>query len=521
MIPNLIPQPLRVEPRAGMFVLLPGTVIAAQDDAAPTAHLLSAWLGAPTGYPMPVQPLLVPDQPGIRLEIDLTLAHLGSEGYNLLVEPTGVVLRAPTPTGLFYAAQTLRQLFPPAVFSPTPLPGCDWRIPCVEVEDTPRFAWRGAMLDVCRHFMPYEFLERFIDLLSLHKMNVFHLHLTDDQGWRLESKKYPRLTQVGAWRKETLVGPMSHDGSEMKYDGIPHGGFYTQEQMRSLVEYARVRHVRLVPEIEVPGHSQAAIAAYPELGSISEQLEVAPHWGVIWKDVYNPFEPTLQFLENLFGEVLDLFPGEFIHVGGDEALKQAWQENPAIQEYMKKLGLDNEEELQSYFIRRLETLLQRRGRRLIGWDEILEGGLAPNATVMSWRGEAGGIAAASEGHDVVMAPNQFTYLDYYQVIDREKEPLAIGGYLPLSRVYGYNPIPAELAPEHAYHVLGAQCQIWTEYIPDSGQVEYMAFPRLCAISEVAWSAHERKDWDGFSTRLSAHLSRLDALQVNYHKGSWE
>lgn len=521
MLPQIIPQPVRVRPLAGEFILPQGTAIAAQDEAAPAAQLLAEWLSRSTGYALPVQPLLPPGLPGIRLEIDLSLSALGREGYRLEVSAAGVLLRAPAPPGLLCAAQTLRQLFPPEIFSTRPENGISWTLPCVEIEDFPRFGWRGGMLDVCRHFMPLEFVERYIDLLALHKMNVFHWHLTDDQGWRIEIKRYPRLTEVGAWRAETLVGRLSRTTTNLKYDGIPHGGFYTQDEIRQVVEFARRRGVRVVPEIEVPGHSQAAIAAYPELGCGPEPLEVAKHWGILTYDVYNPFEPTLVFLENVFDEVADLFPGLFIHVGGDEALKTAWQENPTVQQRMKDLELEDEHALQSYFIRRLEAALQRRGRRLVGWDEILEGGLAPNATVMSWRGEAGGIAAAQAGHDVVMAPNTYTYFDYYQAADKEAEPLTIGGFVPLSKVYGYDPIPAEIVPEQSGHVLGTQFQVWTEYLGGPAQVEYMAYPRACALSEAAWSPREAKDWDSFTARLAAHLKRLDALQVNYRSAAWE
>jgi len=521
MLPQLVPQPVKVQPLAGEFILSPDAAIAAQDEAVPAAQLLAEWLSKPTAYRLPVQPLLPPGLPGIRLEIDLSLAALGREGYRLEVIDSGVSLRAPAPAGLLYAAQTLRQLFPPEIFSQQAANGISWTLPCVEIEDQPRFGWRGSMLDVSRHFMPLEFIERYIDLLALHKMNVFHWHLTDDQGWRIEIKRYPRLTEIGAWRPETVVGRMSRSKTELEYDGIPHGGFYTQDEIRRVVEFARRRGVRVVPEIEVPGHSQAAIAAYPELGCGPEPLEVATQWSIFTYDVYNPFEPTFEFLENVFGEVADLFPGLFIHVGGDEVRKKAWQENPAVQQHMKDLGLADEHALQSHFIRRLETTLQGRGRRLVGWDEILEGGLAPNATVMSWRGETGGIAAAQAGHDVVMAPNTYAYFDYYQAANKEAEPLAIGGFLPLSKVYSYNPVPDELTLEQAGHVLGTQFQIWTEYMGGPAQVEYMAYPRACALSEAAWSPHEGKDWKSFTTRLAAHLKRLDALKVNYRTAEWE
>jgi hexosaminidase len=521
MIPHLIPQPVCVEPKPGLFTLNPDAVIAAQDEAAETAHLLSKWLGKPTGYRLPVQPLLPPGQAGIRLEIDLALAHLGREGYHLSASPEGVVLSAASPAGLFYAAQTLRQLFPPAIFSQRRAArAVSWQVPAVLIEDQPRFGWRGAMLDSSRHFMPVAFVERFIDLMALHKLNVFHWHLTDDQGWRIEIKKYPRLTEVGAWRSETLTGRLTRDRSNLVYDGIPHGGFYSQAEVRRIVEYARQRHVRVVPEIEVPGHAQAAIAAYPELGC-NGPLEVSRHWGVHTYDVLNPFDSTFQFLQDVIDEVAGLFPGEYIHIGGDEVRKDAWIENADVQACKQALGLADEHGLQSYFIRRMEAMLQARGRRLVGWDEILEGGLAPNATVMAWRGEAGGIAAAQAGHYVVMAPNTYTYFDYCQSSEPEREPLGIGGYLPLSRVVAYNPIPAELTAEQAGYVLGTQFQLWSEYLPGPQAVEYMAFPRACALAEAAWSPQEAREWHNFTSRLTTHLQRLDMLKVNYRKAAWE
>lgn len=520
MIPHLIPQPVKVETLAGVFSLSAGTGITASGDALPTAHLLAGWLAPATGFAVLVQPERVAGQPGIHLRLDPALHELGPEGYRMRVTPQGTDLIALTPAGLFYAVQTLRQLFPPALFSAAPAAGVEWTAPCVEIEDYPRFGWRGAMLDVSRHFAPVEFVERYIDLLALHKLNVFHWHLTDDQGWRIEIKKYPRLTGVGAWRSETLIGRMLRGRPDLTFDGIPHGGFYTQADVRRVVEYARQRHVRVVPEIELPGHAQAAIAAYPELGT-GAPVEVARQWGILENNVFNPSEATFRFLENVFGEVTDLFPGEFIHVGGDEVLKKAWQDSPQAQARIKELGLADEQELQSYFIRRMETFLAGRGRRLVGWDEILEGGLAPNATVMSWRGEAGGIAAAAAGHDVVMAPNTFTYFDYFQVEDRVAEPLAIGGYLPLSKVYDYNPIPVELTAGQAHHVLGTQFQLWSEYLPTPAQVEYMTFPRACALSEVAWTPPEQKDWASFTARLVPHLQRLDRLMVNFRSAHWE
>jgi len=429
-----------------------------------------------------------------------------------------VQVRAFQEPGLFYAIQSLRQLLPADVYRSAPVGTPEWRMPCVEIEDMPRFGWRGAHLDVCRHFMPKSFIKKFIDLLALHRMNTFHWHLTDDQGWRIEIKRYPRLTEVGAWRKESLVGHYRHSMENPIYDGKPHGGFYTQQDIREIVAYAQERFVNVLPEVEMPGHAQAAIAAYPELGNTGQPVEVDTKWG-IRENVFNANESTIVFLQNVLEEVLALFPSEFIHVGGDECPKRQWRESPEAQARMRELGLANEDELQSYFIRRMDTFLTQKGRRLLGWDEILEGGLAPNATVMSWRGEEGGIAAAKAGHDVVMAPNTYTYLDYYQSEDREGEPLAIGGYVPLEKVYHYEPIPAALAREAAHHVLGAQGQLWSEYMPDYRQVEYMAYPRLCALAEVVWTPPQRKDYQEFLSRLAHHLKRLDALDVNYHKPS--
>jgi len=520
MLPAIIPQPIRMEPGDGTFTLQPDTILVAPAAAAEVAELLAQWLRTPSGYALPIHTRPAGTASAITLELDSALQPLGPEGYRLEVGAAGVALRAPAPAGLFYAAQSLRQLFPAAIFAQQVVAGTPWQAAGVRIEDAPRFGWRGAMLDVSRHFMPVAQVERFIDLLALHKLNVFHWHLTDDQGWRIEIRKYPRLTEIGAWRSETLLGRMRRDRTELSYDGVPHGGFYTQAEIRQVVEYARRRQVRVLPEIEVPGHALAAIAAYPQLGCAGPQ-EVGRDWGIYTYDVFNPFEETFHFLDDVIGEVTELFPGEFIHVGGDEVLKQAWQENPAVQARKQQLGLQDEHELQSYFIRRMEAMLQARGRRLVGWDEILEGGLAPNATVMSWRGEAGGIAAAQAGHDVVMAPNTYTYFDYYQSANKEAEPLAIGGWLPLSRVYPYNPVPAELNPEQARHVLGTQFQIWTEYLPDLAAVEYMAFPRACALAEAAWCPQEPKNWEDFTTRLSAHLARLDALQVDYRKAEWE
>jgi hexosaminidase len=417
--------------------------------------------------------------------------------------------------------QTIRQLLPPDVFRDAPLRAragaAAWTMPAVRIEDAPRFRWRGAMLDVARHFMPKEFVKKYVDLLALHKMNTFHWHLTDDQGWRLEIKKYPRLTEVGSRRARTMVGHRDRrDSTRWVYDSVPHGGYYTQDDVREVVAYAAARHITVVPEVEMPGHAVAAIAAYPELGVTGRPTAVLERWGIS-SNILNAEPSTMAFMQDVLGEVLTLFPSTYVHVGGDEADKTLWRADPRVQARIRALGLNDEHELQSWFIRQMDAFLAARGRRLLGWDEILEGGLAPGATVMSWRGTAGGIAAARAGHDVVMAPSSHVYLDYYQSQDRAREPLAAQAYLPLDTVYAFEPVPAGLTRAEARRVLGAQGNLWTEYVPTPKQAEYMAFPRLSALAEVTWTSREEKDFADFGRRLEAHLRRLDALDVNYRR----
>jgi hexosaminidase len=515
----LIPQPTRLTPGAGQFVINAQTVIWTDAPSADRGRQLAALLAPATGFTLQVRSGGAAPSGSIQLRRDASSASLlGREGYRLRVTPGAVVAQAAEPAGLFYATQTIRQLLPPEIFRGSRAAGVAWTIPSVDIEDVPRFQWRGGHLDVGRHFMPKEFVKRYIDLLALHKMNTFHWHLTEDQGWRIEIRKYPRLTEVGAWRKETLVGRSNRaDTTQNRYDGKRHGGFYTQDDVREVVAYAAERFVNVVPEIEMPGHAQAAITAYPWLGNNPErQLEVWTRWGVS-ANILNAEPRTIAFMQDVLSEVLELFPSPFIHVGGDEAVKTQWQASPRAQARIRELGLENEEELQSWFIRQMDTYLTARGRRLVGWDEILEGGLAPGATVMSWRGVNGGIAAARAGHDVVMAPTTHTYLDYYQSQNRDAEPLAIGNFVPLDTVYAFEPVPPGLEPQHARHVLGAQGQLWTEYMPTPRQVEYMAFPRMTALAEVVWTPRERKDFADFRRRLDVHLRRLDALQVNYRK----
>lgn len=495
----VVPAPVAVRPGEGTSVLDEATVLRGP---AELTGLVRQALGAGTGLPLA-------DGDAAAGVVDVVLdGSLGPEAYRLTVTESAVRLAGGDAAGVFYAVQTLRQLLPPDVFRGAPLPGVTWELPVVEIEDAPRFGWRGLHLDVVRHFMPKSFLLRLIDLLAMHKLNVLHLHLTDDQGWRFESRRYPRLTEVGAYRRQTRW-PKERTG-----DGTPHGGYYTQDDLREVVAYATRRFVTVLPEIELPGHVQAALAAYPELGNDrGTPLPVLDTWRVN-ENVLNPEESTLRFFQDVFEEVLDVFPGQYVHVGGDECPKTQWERSTRAQELIKERGVDDEDGLQSWFIAQMGDWLAARGRRLIGWDEILEGGLAEGATVMSWRGESGGIAAARQGHDVVMTPSAYTYFDYYQSDDPD-EPYAIGGHLPLADAYAYEAVPAELSEEEAAHVLGSQCQLWTEYMPDPRHVEYMAFPRVCAFAEAVWSPRERRSFDDFSARLALHLARLDALDVNY------
>lgn len=513
---SVIPKPVQMTRTAAAFALTPGTAIVADRSTYDIAIQLADWVQPATGYRLAVVGSAGTGGQVISLRLDPALARLGDEGYRLTVTRTRITIRAYRPAGAFYAVQTLRQLFPADIFRAARVDSMSWTVPGVEIEDMPRFPWRGAHLDVSRSFMPKEFVRKYIDLLALHKLNRFHWHLTDDQGWRIEIKKYPRLTSVGAWRRNTLVGVQNQyaDTLQWVYDNVPHGGFYTQDDVREVVAYAKARFITVVPEIEMPGHAQAAIAAYPELGNTGQQMEVLRRFGVN-PNIFNPEESTVRFLQDVLTEVIALFPGKYVHIGGDEAVKDQWQASPRVQALIRERGLKDEHEMQSWFIHQMDAFLTARGRSLIGWDEILEGGLAPNATVMSWRGMEGGIAAALAGHDVVMTPTSNTYFDYYQAQDRTKEPMAIGGFLPLDTVYAFEPVPAALTPEQAAHILGTQGQIWTEYQRNPKNVEYMVFPRLIALAEVAWTPRDLRNFADFRARLVGDLRRLSVLDVNY------
>ncbi|AXE21610.1 beta-N-acetylhexosaminidase [Runella rosea] len=514
---NLIPFPAQFNGGEGTFVLNAQTkIIVTAKDAPlkPIAQSLVTTLKTASKLPLAVAATATPTAKNI-IYIRLNKAlGLGTEGYKLSVSADRVMLDAGTPQGAFYGLQTILQLLPTSVFSPVPVENVSWSMPVCQIQDKPRFGHRGLMLDVSRHFMPVSFIKKYIDLLALHKMNIFHWHLTDDQGWRIEIKKYPKLTQVGSKRKETLMGQYSENYPQ-KFDGKENGGFYTQAEIKEVVKYAQSKYVTIIPEIELPGHSSAALAAYPELGcEPSKKYEVATKWGVM-NDVYCPNEKTFTFLQDVLTEVFTLFPGKYVHIGGDEAPKDAWKQSAFCQDLIKKLNLKDEHELQSYFIKRIEKFVNSKGRAIIGWDEILEGGVAPNATVMSWRGTQGGIEAAKQKHNVIMTPNTYYYLDYYQA-NPAKEPLAIGGYLPIEKVYEYDP-GAGFSPEEQKYILGVQGNVWTEYMPSPAQVEYMTFPRATAIAEVAWVPSGGKNFEDFATRLKEHLKRLDYLKVNYSK----
>ncbi|WP_426569407.1 beta-N-acetylhexosaminidase [Streptomyces canus] len=519
---ELIPWPRTVAAGSGGEVRLTAHSQLYADTATEgVGHWLRTVLRQATGLPLrEARELDDTGGDGIGLQIGPGLAP---EEYRLVSDVDGVLVQGGSAAGVFRGAQTLRQLLGPDAYRRAPI-GRDrrWAVPHVTIEDGPRFRWRGLLLDVARHFMPKDGVLRYLDLMAAHKLNVLHFHLTDDQGWRVEIRRYPRLTGIGSWRSRTKFG---HRASPL-WDEKPHGGFYTQEDIREIVAYAAERHITVVPEIDVPGHSQAAIAAYPELGNTdvidTTALSVWDTWGIN-PNVLAPTDNTLRFYEGVFEEVLDLFPADaaefsaFVHVGGDECPKDQWRRSPAAQARIRELGLADEDELQAWFVSHFDKWLTARGRRLVGWDEILQGGLAEGAAVSSWRGYAGGIAAARAGHDVVMCPEQQVYLDHRQDGGPD-EPVPIGYVRTLEDVYRFEPVPPELTPGEAARVLGTQANVWTEVMEDQARVDYQTFPRLAAFAEVAWSAlpaPQERDFADFERRMEAHYGRLDALGVAY------
>ena len=505
---EVVPMPLEINTtQQASFLLKSGVTVyypVGNEKMQRNAEFLASYVKAQTGIELQVQ-AGEGGKGGIVLQ--LGLANDNPEAYQLKVDASQVVISSPSEAGVFYGIQTLRKAVDVAE-------GSNVELPAVEINDQPRFGYRGMMLDVGRHFFSMDEIKTYIDMMALHNINRFHWHLSEDQGWRIEIKKYPKLTEIGSMRKETVIG---HNSG--KYDGKPYGGFYTQEQAKEIVAYAAERYITVIPEIDLPGHMQAALAAYPELGCTGGPYEVWTQWGVSDNVLCAGNDQTIQFIKDVLAEIVEIFPSEYIHVGGDECPKDKWKTCPKCQARIKALGLksDNkhtkEERLQSYVIHEAEEFLNSKGRKMIGWDETLEGGLAPNATVMSWRGEAGGIEAAKQHHDVVMTPNTYLYFDYYQSKDTETEPMAIGGYLPMERVYSYEPMPKSLSPEEQKYIVGVQANLWTEYIPDFKQVQYMVLPRMAALCESQWCAPEKKNYEAF-------LQRVSRLIDIYAKNGW-
>jgi hexosaminidase len=510
----IIPLPQLVEQHEGGFVINAYTRIEAPSVLGNSARRLVSMLGQASGFDVKLAFNSSDQSPGenyIQLVVGNPDATLGPEGYELEATPEFVKISAPEPAGIFYGVQTLRQLLPLPANGARASNGKPCLIPAVKIRDWPRFKWRGLHLDVGRHMFPVSFIKKWLDLMAVHKLNRFHWHLTEDQGWRLEIKAYPRLTRVGSWRAETPILDDIYRG-----DGRSYGGYYTQEEVREVVAYASERFITVLPEIEMPGHALAALASYPELGCTGNGYAVGTRWG-IEEDVFCAGnEESYRFVENVLAEVMDLFPSEYIHVGGDECPKVRWVACPKCQGLIEREGLADEDELQSYFVRRVEAFLSENGRKLVGWDEILEGGLAPHATVMSWRGTAGGFQAAEAGHDVVMSPTSHCYLDYYQSRHQENEPPAIGGFISLEKIYAFDPADG-IPQDKAHHVLGGQANLWSEYINTNEQAEYMAYPRATALAEVVWSKPEDRVFAAFRSRLQHHLVRLERMGVNYRR----
>jgi hexosaminidase len=523
---NIIPKPNKLTAKDGTFTLSTTTVIVASAEENNSVNFLNDYLQSYYGFTLKTAKAATKNF--IRLTTKKTLAA-GVEGkYDFVANPTSISISGENLAGTFYGVQSLLQLLPQE--KSTTL-----KIACVEINDEPRFQYRGLMLDAGRHFFAASFVKKYIDYIAMFKLNTFHWHLTDDQGWRIEIKKYPKLTSVGGFRNGTIIGHYPGTGNDNEH----YGGFYTQEEVKEIVQYAKDRFITVIPEIEMPGHASAAIAAYPELSCFPKEptnLKANPStaslqaekngtpkmvqetWGV-FEDVFCPSETTFHFLQDVLDEVMPLFPSQYVHIGGDECPKEAWKKSAFCQQLIKEKGLKDEHGLQSYFISTMEKYINSKGKKIIGWDEILEGGLAPNATVMSWRGEQGGIDAAKQGHDVIMTPGEYLYIDHSQ--SKKEDSVTIGGFLPLDKVYSYNPIPNTLSADEAKHVLGAQANLWTEYIGNTSKVEYMIFPRLAALSEVLWTKTPSKDYKDFEKRLPSLFQKLDNMKVNYSRAYYD
>lgn len=513
---QVIPLPQEVSLTQGNPFNLNGNVLIAYPEnnalLQRNAEFLSEYIRQSTDYAPKTKAIAAGEQVTNAITLGLDPGIANKEGYVLTTTPEGISINGQTENGVFYGIQTLRKSIPAEAQGATIL------IPAGEIKDEPRFPYRGMHLDVGRHFFPIEFIKKYIDLLALHNMNTFHWHLTEDQGWRIEIKKYPKLTEIGSQRSRTVIGKNTQE-----YDNTPYGGFYTQEEAKEIVKYAQERYITVIPEVDLPGHMLAALAAYPELGCTGGPYEVCPRWGVFEDVLCIGNDKTMQFLEDVMGEIIEIFPSEYVHIGGDEAPRDRWKECPKCQARIKAEGLKAdkkhtaEDRLQSYCMTRIEKFLNSKGRRIIGWDEILEGDVAPNATVMSWRGMEGGIEAAQLGHDVIMTPTSFCYFDYYQTADTQDEPLGIGGYVPIEKVYSLEPVPAALTKEQGKHILGAQANLWTEYIASTEHVEYMILPRMAALAEVQWTQPEKKDFKDFTTRLARLMKFYQRDGFNYAK----
>ncbi len=493
---SIIPKPVKLELSEGVFTFSDQTKIWIPNttEMEKLGSIITQSVNMLTGLSLNVTSKMTREIPASLVRVVIDSTYQNKEAYSLSINPNEIRIIAGNGAGIFYAIQSLLQLFPVNETN-------NLNVPCLKIEDFPRFKWRGTHLDVSRHFFPVDFIKKYIDILAMYKINTFHWHLTDDQGWRIEIKAYPKLTEIGAWRKEMI------DNDK------PYGGFYTQDQIREVVDYAKSKYITIVPEIEMPGHSLAALASYPEYSCTGGPFDVGNLWGII-EDVYCAGnDTTFYFLQDILTEVMDLFPSEYIHVGGDEVPKIRWQNCDKCQSRMQSENLKDEHELQSYFIQRIEKFVNSKGRKIIGWDEILEGGLAPNAAVMSWRGTEGGIAAAKMKHNVVMSPGTHCYFDHYQGLSGE--PKAIGGFTPLEKVYSYEPVPDVLNEEEAKYIMGAQANMWSEYYETTTHVEYMLLPRLCALSEVIWSPRESKNINDFLNRMSYHYDLLAVKNINY------
>jgi len=505
---TLIPQPVKSTLKKGNFIVSRNTVLLITDEGEKaSADFLNEYLRV--YYGLTPKQVKVANNNYLHFTTRRFIQAPNQEGrYTLNVTPGSVRVEGDSYQGTFYGMQTLIQLLPPQKISTL-------KLPCVVIEDYPRFRYRGLHLDVGRHFFPVSFIKKYIDYIALHKMNYFHWHLTEDQGWRIEIKKYPKLTQVGACRNGTIIGRYPGKGN----DNIRNCGYYTQEQVKEIVSYAANRYITVMPEIEMPGHSSAALASYPELGCTGGPYKVQETWGV-FNDVFCAGNDTVfNFLQDVIDEVLELFPSKYIHIGGDECPKTSWKNCPKCQRRIKENNLKDEHELQSYFVQRMEKYINSKGRTIIGWDEILEGGLAPNAIVMSWRGEQGGIEAAKQNHDVIMTPGSHVYFDHSQT--KKEDSVTIGGYTTVQKVYGYEPVPKELSASQSSHVLGAQGNVWTEYMSNTKKVEYMIFPRLSALSEVLWSPKDNRSWNDFEKRLRTQFKRYDLWKVNYSRAFFD